>query len=804
MRNIVLCALALGGVALAAADDGGSQQAAARQEQIRGEAQGLVSRLDEVIAEYRRNGLAKGQDFQSLEDVRAALGSLSEQQMEEVVALLKQQDGDAGRMAKAYAGEKDISLRLKQILAAHENEQDIADLARAVRELADRQKANLTTTIDTRLLATQDPSANGQAAVTASLEAQQSEQGAIAGEVKLLADKLGKIATEAKEKDAATELAQAPADAAGAADDLGASRMDDAVTAEDAARGKLEDVARALAPAAEPEAGAGRTAAQLGDLARQERALAQQTGQAAGALEKATDAQSPDAAEKAMYDQMQLPHSTVARSLAKDGITSASSADEIRSAPAMKAFLQARAAALAAQAQAAQAQMTTLSAAQAALAAKAQMAREELGTDAKEAAPMENALAQMNSAQQALAKSDGQQATQGETAAASQLDQAQRLAQQTAANGAPPTPAEQAAESAPERQELAKEMAGLGKVIGAQQQLGLDTEKAGDSPKQSLAKAKQLAGRQAAVQKQAEDAGLGITPPAATQAIAKADAAMGDAAQKLTGDGAQQAEPAQQAALAALYQAQDALADQMKSLAGGPGQGPAQARSTASEALTKAQQQTASAQSGMAPAASGQGTMQHAATQLAQAERTMGQAAGQAAELPDAARDAIRAAQQALAEAAAAAGAGESQQAAAQAAQAGADMAAAQSALGEAQAGIAGSLAAAGNGVGQPSDSSAPQGNSGSQQPGAPGPGQNPGMNQATAGEEGASEKGWKDQGGAAKTAAGGATGTGQYVGLPERDRAAIEQSQAEKYPQEYGSMIEEYMRSLAGDSGGK
>jgi hypothetical protein len=46
--------------------------------------------------------------------------------------------------------------------------------------------------------------------------------------------------------------------------------------------------------------------------------------------------------------------------------------------------------------------------------------------------------------------------------------------------------------------------------------------------------------------------------------------------------------------------------------------------------------------------------------------------------------------------------------------------------------------------------------------------------------------------------------GADAYVGLPDRDRAAIEQSQAEKYPQEYGSMIEEYMRSLAADSGGK
>ena len=46
--------------------------------------------------------------------------------------------------------------------------------------------------------------------------------------------------------------------------------------------------------------------------------------------------------------------------------------------------------------------------------------------------------------------------------------------------------------------------------------------------------------------------------------------------------------------------------------------------------------------------------------------------------------------------------------------------------------------------------------------------------------------------------------GAAEFLGLPERDRQAIQQSQSEKYPQEYGSMIEEYMRSLASDSGGK
>jgi hypothetical protein len=42
------------------------------------------------------------------------------------------------------------------------------------------------------------------------------------------------------------------------------------------------------------------------------------------------------------------------------------------------------------------------------------------------------------------------------------------------------------------------------------------------------------------------------------------------------------------------------------------------------------------------------------------------------------------------------------------------------------------------------------------------------------------------------------AAGAGQFTGLPMRDRAAIQQSQAEKYPQEYGPMVEQYLKNLS------
>lgn len=61
----------------------------------------------------------------------------------------------------------------------------------------------------------------------------------------------------------------------------------------------------------------------------------------------------------------------------------------------------------------------------------------------------------------------------------------------------------------------------------------------------------------------------------------------------------------------------------------------------------------------------------------------------------------------------------------------------------------------------------------------------------------------WAGAGGA-DGARRNATGAGQYTGLPKRDRAAIQQSQGEKYPQEYGPLVEQYLKNLSDQSGQK
>jgi hypothetical protein len=46
-----------------------------------------------------------------------------------------------------------------------------------------------------------------------------------------------------------------------------------------------------------------------------------------------------------------------------------------------------------------------------------------------------------------------------------------------------------------------------------------------------------------------------------------------------------------------------------------------------------------------------------------------------------------------------------------------------------------------------------------------------------------------------------GKDGRSAYIGLPQRDRQAIMQSQTEKYPEEFGPEIERYLKSLADQS---
>jgi len=191
--------------------------------------------------------------------------------------------------------------------------------------------------------------------------------------------------------------------------------------------------------------------------------------------------------------------------------------------------------------------------------------------------------------------------------------------------------------------------------------------------------------------------------------------------------------------------------------------------------------------------------MQNAAAQLEQALSDVSPiAAGAAGALPAAAQSAVEAAESALTQAAAEAGANQSKPAQANAQTAAQALAQAQAALALAQAGL-GSEMAQGKGQGQQPGQG--KGQSPGQGQGQGKDGQQPGQGKGTPPPRGTGKDGnWSGAGGA-DGARRAAAGDGTFIGLPKRDRAAIQQSQAEKYPQEYGPLVEQYLKNLSDQS---
>jgi hypothetical protein len=178
--------------------------------------------------------------------------------------------------------------------------------------------------------------------------------------------------------------------------------------------------------------------------------------------------------------------------------------------------------------------------------------------------------------------------------------------------------------------------------------------------------------------------------------------------------------------------------------------------------------------------------MQQAGQQLTQAAQLTGQITASPTPVNDAALQAAQAAAQ------------NGEQAKAGAQQGAQDIAAILAALAQAQAGL---TAQSGNGPmpGQPGQQGPPhQGNHPGNQPGGH-PGQEPGRSGSKAAQnyqptgEGAVQKGTRPT--SAKPA--------NFARLPARERAAIEQAQSEKYPEEYGPLVEQYLRNLASESSG-
>ena len=201
--------------------------------------------------------------------------------------------------------------------------------------------------------------------------------------------------------------------------------------------------------------------------------------------------------------------------------------------------------------------------------------------------------------------------------------------------------------------------------------------------------------------------------------------------------------------------------------------------------LEQAAQQIAQAQQNQ----NAQAAMQEAAQALQDAANAVGALATNPGTLPGAVAEPLQNAQMSLANATAQANGSTPSNAGAAAVQA----AAAQNAMAQAQA----ALAAAAAGMMPQSEGK------GQEQGQTPGQGQGQGQGQAQAqgqGKDGEGNWNGKAQNGGLAAVKGSG---GQFIGLPQRDRTAIKQSQSEKYPQEYGPLIEQYMKNLADQTSG-
>jgi hypothetical protein len=203
--------------------------------------------------------------------------------------------------------------------------------------------------------------------------------------------------------------------------------------------------------------------------------------------------------------------------------------------------------------------------------------------------------------------------------------------------------------------------------------------------------------------------------------------------------------------------------------------------------------------------------MDAAATDLSQAAADVTPvAAGDMGELPPAAQAAVQSALSSLNNAAAKATGHQQQPAQAKAAAAAEALAQAQAALALTEAGLSTEMAQAeqGNEPGQNEPPGPGHKPGKSNQPGQQkGQGQQPGKQpgRATPPPRGTGQVGnWNGPPGNPNGPMVNTTGPGQFVGLPGRDRAAIQQSRAENYPQEYGPMVEQYLKNLSDQTGQK
>jgi len=822
-------------------------QSERQQQLLRTNIETVSTQLHALIEDYQRNGIT-GDEVQTLQTIAGILARLTGPEIQRVVELLQSARSapDAGSaqhsVVAAYSAQKTILVQLRQVVAAYRHRQELQELAARLIALADRQHANLNLAIayveSTQETSTVKPDESRLAA----LAAQTTEQDAIGAETKTALDRLAQFASQPATAEiaertgktlAAVKTGNLQPALAAALTGLQAGQIFNAAGHEKTVRDELRHLAQLLTAPSAPADALRQAVAELDNAIRDQRQVAADAKALQGndpgkrlvedrqaglidrtdTLRAATANLAPVAAGKlkdALTD-MQAARAELQQANPERAATAASqAADKLADAQtALKTeadhAAQTPAADPAAQLRQADQQLKNLIGDQ-----------EKLKQDSA-AAPDKKTLA--DQAQQEkklqLAAQDLQRATAPTSPAVAQslndaAQQMQRASDKLAA-GQNAGPAQQAALDALQqaRQQLQPELADaaqadktaaaleklldrLAQIISAEQKLVLDTGLAAAAPAGSVAPL-------ATAQTNNLTATDALRPDIAKQ-NADAGTLLADAGQDMTiaqtalaGRQLPAAQPAEQAALDKLYKAKALLTQQLAADAPPPPENPqaAAALDQAQQQIGQALEQLAQAQTSQPSPAAGapaapspsqpagppSAAMQQAEQALQNAAQTVGaMAASPQNGLPGPAQAPMQTAQQALA-AATAAAAGNNPAAAT------ASATAAQAALAQAQAAAAM--------VGGPHPGAQPG------PPHGPGDGTEPGQTPPGPGGDGSGNLANQAPDGTVKEV----VGRSAFIGLPARDRQAIKQSQGEKYPEEFGPMIEQYFRNLADQS---
>ena len=123
-------------------------QSELKQQQIRSTTQRVNDQLAAIVGEFERNGIG-GEDVGVLKSIQSVLGHLSEKEMAKIVDMLQEArsatDPNAARrrLLDADSGQKNIIVKLKQLMDEYKRQQALFDLSMRFAQLAERQNLNM-------------------------------------------------------------------------------------------------------------------------------------------------------------------------------------------------------------------------------------------------------------------------------------------------------------------------------------------------------------------------------------------------------------------------------------------------------------------------------------------------------------------------------------------------------------------------------------------------------------------------------------------------------------------------------------